>query len=176
MRPAKAPSSSPPLRTRPSLLLRAPLWLVALAALLPASALGQTRVSVHDGDTLYINGKSYRLASIDAPELEQTCTGSDGNQWPCGHWSRDQLARLIQDGVTCTRVSTDAYGRTVARCQNRRGQDIGGLMVRAGAAIAYLRDGRDYVSEELYARANRSGLWTGTFESPADWRRRSRRQ
>lgn len=176
MRLAKAPSSSPPTRPPPGPLPQPQLWLVALVFLLPASALGQARVSVHDGDTLYINGETYRLASLDAPELEQTCTGSDGNQWPCGHWSRDQLARLIQDGATCTRVSTDSYGRTVARCQNRRGQDIGGLMVRAGAAIAYLRYGRDYVSEDLSARANRSGLWTGTFESPANWRRRSRRQ
>jgi hypothetical protein len=45
-------------------------------------------------------------------------------------------------------------------------------MVSQGWALAYSRYSRDYFDEELAARANRRGVWRGTFMRPWLWRER----
>src|ERR1700730_7865910 len=48
-------------------------------------------VDVIDGDTLKVNGKTFRLDGIDAPEKDQVCLDEKGAAWACGI---DALARL----------------------------------------------------------------------------------
>jgi endonuclease YncB( thermonuclease family) len=111
---------------------------------------------VIDGDTIVSDGARIRLAGIDAPEMSQ----------PGGAEARSHLIRLIAGGaVRIEPLSTDRYGRLVARVHARCG-DLGRLMVRNGYARAAY--GRDYVGEERQARKRRAGLWAGPgISSPA---------
>src|SRR3979411_626342 len=75
-------------------------------AALPAFA---ESVRVVDGDTLRIDGVTYRLWGIDAPESGQPC--ADG--WPAGRAAPEHLRALIGDRhVTCEPRTLDRYGRT----------------------------------------------------------------
>jgi endonuclease YncB( thermonuclease family) len=124
-----------------------------------------------DGDSLRISGQELRLRGIDAPELTQVCTVSNRED-PCGRNARAALRRLTGSGlVTCLVNGKDRYGRGLARCRVR-GIDINAAMVREGHAIAF----GEHQDEEAEARAAYRGLWAGTFEKPADWRRRNGRQ
>lgn len=125
------------------------------------------RVRVVDGDTLALAGRRIRLRGMDAPELGQTCE-RNGQPYACGQTARDALRTLIGDGpVTCRLSGRDRFERALGQCVGETG-DLGSRMVRSGLAIAY----GAYEAEELSARADRAGLWAGTFERPADWRRR----
>ncbi len=70
--------------------------------------------TITDGDTLRMDGKSYRLWGIDAPETKQDCP--DG--WPAGRMATTRLLALMQGKtVVCEAKDTDRYGRTVAICR-----------------------------------------------------------
>ncbi|MEI4487011.1 thermonuclease family protein [Frigidibacter sp. MR17.14] len=146
---------------------------ILLAALCLASAAGaqslQGRAVVHDGDTLRIGGERVRLYGIDAPELAQTCSRSDGRDWPCGRWSREKLAVLASGEIRCEGIERDRYKRLVARCRGPGG-DIGAAMVEAGAAFAYRRYALDYVDAEKRAAIAGLGIWQGEAEAPAAFR------
>lgn len=136
-----------------------------------AAALGPVgTVRVIDADTFDVGGERVRLFGIDAPEQDQTCRKSDGQVWDCGKWAADQ-ARLRYGGqrARCTRVDTDRYGRTVARCVVNGG-DVGREMVRDGLAFAYARYSKDYVADERRAAASRMGLHASQMQSPAAFR------
>jgi len=82
--------------------------------------------SVVDGDTIKLNGTTYRLSGIDAAEIRQTCV--DG--WAAGREATAYLAKLMHGHqIACTPVTTDRYGRTVAVCK-ADGRDLGADMVR----------------------------------------------
>ena len=122
--------------------------------------------SVVDGDTLRLGAKRVRLLGIDAPELDQTCTGADGTPWPCGEAARDKMLELVGGGaVTCAPQGHDRYGRVLARCRGRA-LDLGEATVTAGLAVA---DG-DYFQQEAAASAGKIGIWAGSFAPPRQWR------
>lgn len=122
-------------------------------------------VNVHDGDTLTLDdGRTIRLAGIDAPEIGQ----------PYGEQSRDELKRMIKRDVRIVPTTTDRYGRTVAdiyvgnRCVNRE-------MVHRGAAWWFRRYApKDHCMRELEAsaRKHKRGLWRAPdVVAPWDWRK-----
>jgi endonuclease YncB( thermonuclease family) len=127
-------------------------------------------VRVIDGDTLQIGEIRYRLFGIDAPEGSQTCE-SGGGLYRCGDTATRALVALIGSGtVTCSRVNTDRYGRTVAACE-AGGRDLGAEMVRAGQAVAFVRYSKRYLPEQADAQAHNRGLWSGAFVMPWEWRK-----
>jgi endonuclease YncB( thermonuclease family) len=104
--------------------------LSALAVALTLAALPAFAESVRvvDGDTLQVDGVTYRLWGIDAPEAAQPC--ADG--WPAGRAATEHLRALIGERhVTCEPRSVDRYGRTVAVC-HVDGRDLGADMVTDG--------------------------------------------
>lgn len=129
---------------------------------------GKSRVI--DGDTLDVANRRIRLVGIDAPERAQQCADAAGHPVPCGETSRQTLDSLVGKGpVTCVPIELDRYGRVIATC-DFRGADLGEVMVTSGQALA---NGR-YAAVEAEARAAKRGIWAGSFEVPAEWRRTHR--
>lgn len=122
-----------------------------------------------DGDTIRIGEKRIRLFGIDAPEKKQTCHA--GRAWPCGQAAADELARLIENQVVrCIEHDSDRYGRSVAVC-HAAGIELNAHLVRAGLAVATPQYTRRYLGEQAEAEKAKRGIWAGTFQNPADYRR-----
>jgi endonuclease YncB( thermonuclease family) len=153
--------------------------LISVLVLAASAALPEGRQitgipSVIDGDTIEIHGQRIRLFGIDAPEGGQQCRRPDGTRWRCGQ----RAALALQDHIdrrpiTCEQRDTDRYGRIVARCAVA-GEDINAWLVANGWAVAYTRYSGDYVEQQIRARAERRGIWSGDFVIPSDWRRGAR--
>ncbi|KIN66964.1 Succinoglycan biosynthesis protein [Sulfitobacter donghicola DSW-25 = KCTC 12864 = JCM 14565] len=129
------------------------------------------KISVVDGDTFKIAGRSVRLHAIDAPENDQMCQTEQGVDWACGGW----ITKVVTDryeGVQsrCETLDTDRYGRTVARCF-ALGEDVGAWLVREGMAFAYVKYGDDYAEIEREAAAVDRGLHAARLQSPSEHRR-----
>lgn len=125
---------------------------------------------VVDGDTLKLNGTTYRIHGIDAPELAQTCE----NGWLAGAYAAGVLRGLTdRGGVTCIPKTTDRYGRTVAVCWVD-GVDLGAEMVRQGVAHAFTRYSNDYALQEAYAKAAGLGIHGANCRPAWQWRAEKR--
>jgi endonuclease YncB( thermonuclease family) len=132
-------------------------------------------VQVIDGDTLIVltaagERARLRLAGLDAPEAGQHCareevTGAT-ETYDCGAAAQTALFALSDRDTICQAERRDIYGRLVGRCAIRNG-DLGAALVAAGHAVA---DGAYFV-EEAEARLAGRGIWAGSFDRPADWRR-----
>jgi endonuclease YncB( thermonuclease family) len=135
--------------------------LSVLAAFLTLAALPAYAESVRvvDGDTLKIDGVTYRLWGIDAPRRALCADG-----WPAGQAATEHLRALIRHRqVSCEARTLDRYGRTIAICRTD-GRDLGADMVSDGLAWAFVRYSRDYVEEEREAAAVRAGVHGRTCE------------
>lgn len=151
-----------------------PLLFAAIVAAGLAPALAQAEaVQLSDGDSFRLGGHRYRLHGIDAPELHQGCKDAQGRDWPCGTRARSELRRLIgTHPVECRAVTVDRFGRIVANC-TAGGKDIAEEMVRSGYATVFTRSGfaSPYEKAQAEARAEKRGIWAGTFDVPSEWRR-----
>lgn len=152
--------------------------LVGAAFVSVATPLHADPVQLADGDSFALGHQRYRLYGIDAPELHQECKDAGGRAWPCGARARSELRRIIgTHPVECRTVSTDRFGRIVATCE-AGGRDLAEAMVRSGFATIIVRHGfsNPYESAQAEARADRRGIWAGTFDMPSDWRRSNPRK
>jgi endonuclease YncB( thermonuclease family) len=123
-----------------------------------------------DGDTVEIGQVKVRLSGIDAPETDQICLDAKGEKWACGIAARDELIRHSNGQAwECTTTGTDQYGRSLAGCFIE-GEDVSKWMVRSGWALSFVRYSHAYDADEVAARGNRAGLWSGSFIAPWDWR------
>jgi endonuclease YncB( thermonuclease family) len=159
--------------TKPQVVLAA---LIAIAAI-PTVLLAQA-VHLSDGDSFRLGDRRYRLHGIDAPELHQECKAPDGRNWPCGKRARSELRRLIGNHpLECQTMATDRFGRIVATCK-AGGRDLAEEMVRSGYATVFTRQGfvSPYEQAQQQARAEKRGMWAGSFEVPGDWRRANPRE
>jgi hypothetical protein len=130
--------------------------LIGLA--LAAPALGQTVV---DGDTIKLNGTTYRIWGIDAAETKQAC--ADG--WVAGQEASKAMLELVSGRkVTCEPRVTDRYGRTVA-LRRSHGRDLGASMVSAGMAWASRRTAPTTCSRSGRRSAPASGCMRTTAKS-----------
>jgi endonuclease YncB( thermonuclease family) len=125
---------------------------------------------VIDGDTLLIRDVIIRLDGIDAPELGQRCTSPTNLEWDCGRDAKRMLTEKIGRGpVSCRQLHFDADGQVLASCAASNGDDLAATMVHSGYALA---DGRRqrYLGEEMAARMAGRGMWSGSFQTPWEWR------
>ncbi|MFC3205618.1 thermonuclease family protein [Aquamicrobium soli] len=145
--------------------------LLAIPQYAPAAALtGSARVT--DGDTIKIRGTRIRLNGIDAPETDQVCLDRNGADYRCGIAARSALGKLIANRpVSCTGDQVDRYHRRIMTCIVG-GTDINAAMVKNGWALAFRRYSTIYVPQEQAARQKQTGLWSGAFIAPWDWRHR----
>lgn len=124
-----------------------------------------TVASVHDGDTLTVNGQSARLDSIDAPELDQAY----------GPTSRDHLAALaLGQRVTITYSKKDLYDRVVGTVFKADCSNLNLNQVAMGAAWYYeaykceidIRQRLAFAAAQTSARARALGLWAAPAVAP----------
>lgn len=142
--------------------------MIRLAFLLLLLSLpAQAQVRVIDGDTIALDGTTYRLHGIDAPELSQTC-----GDWIAGEYAAAVLRGILQRRhVVCLPRATDRYGRSVGVCL-ADGMDVGAAMVSLGMAWAYTRFSNDYLGQELFARRNIIGIHANGCRPAWEWRRK----
>jgi endonuclease YncB( thermonuclease family) len=127
---------------------------------------------VVDGDTLRLGNERMRLMGFDAPELKQRC-GGEADSWACGEAAKQALQTLVARGdFRCEGGKSDKYGRRLVFCFVGD-EDVGALMVRSGMAVATQK--LLYQSQQLIARNEGVGLWSGPFERPSDWRKLHKR-
>ena len=136
---------------------------------------------VTDGDTIRIDKKKIRLLGIDAPEIKQQCRKiwlaisfiSFSKNYPCGQISADKLKIKVDNKMlNCKWTYKDRYKRFVAECFKDK-MNINAWMVRNGYAVAYTKYSKKYVAQENLAKKEKSGLWSGTFEMPWDYRKKN---
>jgi endonuclease YncB( thermonuclease family) len=92
--------------------------IAALMLILAVPAFAQTAT---DGDTIKLNGTTWRLWGIDAPEARQTCADA----WASGRQATAALRGLIEgQAVACELRGHDRYGRSIGLCR-AAGKDLG---------------------------------------------------
>jgi endonuclease YncB( thermonuclease family) len=134
---------------------------------------------VIDGDTIQIEGKKIRFFGIDAPEKKQQCRKpwltisfiSLSKDYPCGQIFTDKLKKKINNKLLiCKWNNKDRYKRYIAECFKDK-TNINAWMVRNGYAVAYRKYSKKFVSQEIFAKKEKLGLWSGTFIMPWDYRK-----
>ena len=70
------------------------LWILGLA-LLAVGPSWAGDVTVKDGVTIAVDGATFRLDGIDAPEADQFCLNEKGAVSRCGIEARDRLKTLL---------------------------------------------------------------------------------
>lgn len=102
-----------------------------------------------DGDTLYYHHLGLRLHGINAPELRDKY----------GQEAKEALENYIEGKkLECEYIEEDKYKRLVVKCL-ADGKDVGKWMVMTGWAVAYTFFSKDYVGDEVYAKARHLGMW-----------------
>ena len=130
-------------------------------------------VKVIDGDTIHIGSKKYRFSGIDTPEMKQTCK-KDNQIVMCGLIARDALVKKInKQQVNCKEEEIDRYKRIVAECFVNS-ESLSKYLVRNGHAVAYRKYSMKFVEDEDYAKQNKLGLWSMSFDYPWDYRAKLR--
>ena len=131
------------------------------------------QVKVIDGDTIHIGKLKYRFSGIDAPEMKQLCN-KEGKEVLCGVLAKNALIEKINNSpVTCKIEEVDRYKRLVAECFVRE-ESLSKFLVKNGYAVAYRRYSMKFLEDENYAKENKLGLWSMTFEYPWDYRTKAR--
>lgn len=145
---------------------RIALIIVGLCLALPVAA-----QKVVDGDSIELNGKTYRLYGIDAPDDGQICP--DG--WPAAYEAEAYLGQLLRGKtVTCMPIGMPQGDETDAICR-ADGVDVGAAMVTGGMAHAFVPYSVRYITQESAAANASRGVHGHKCLAPWDWRARARR-
>ena len=129
-------------------------------------------LKIVDGDTIILNGEKIRFLGIDTPELKQTCLqGSE--EVNCGMFAKMLLVKKIgKNTPKCIGKKKDFYKRTLAECFIN-GESLSKFLVRNGYAFAYRKYSKKFIEDENFAKANKLGMWSMTFQYPWDFRKGS---
>jgi len=126
--------------------------------------------TVIDGNTLLIEEVKIRLAGIDALELGQRCRAPTNIEWPCGLAAKRMLAGKVGGKpVSCRKLHLGESDHPTATCAASSGDDLSAAMVRAGYALS-IGPEHQYLAEEAAARVAGAGMWSGSFQTPWEWR------
>ena len=130
----------------------------------------EKNIQVIDGDTIHIGKLKYRFFGIDAPETKQICE-KDNIKIKCGVIAKNILKNKIGDKIPeCIVKDKDRYQRLVAECFIGK-ESLSKFMVREGYAVAYTQYSKDFIEDEKYAKENKLGIWSMTFQIPTEYRK-----
>lgn len=123
------------------------------------------RVVVEDAGTLRAGRRTIRLAGIEAPAADATCTDEAGTEWPCGRAARAQLNLFLRGrAIDCATVSEGNEAIT-ATCRTG-GEDIAAWLVDQGWARA--GEESRYSDAARAARSDGRGLFQREWRSAGD--------
>lgn len=123
--------------------------------------------TILNASTIQIDGATYRLWGIDAPDPQQTCAHS----WPAGAEAMKRLVGLTQGRIVeCEEKGHDSDGRVMALCR-ADGTNLSAAMVRAGMAWADLTISHAYVLQEAEAVTEYAGVHAHQCKTAWDWRK-----
>lgn len=157
----------------PGLLQKLPIPSATQAVASTSSETIVGRASVIDGDTIEIHGERIRFNGIDAPESSQLCSDSGGRMYRCGARSAEALSTWLaaSSPTSCKFVERDQYGRFVGNCSRADGASVQRWLVRNGHAMDWSRYSNGAFSkEQSAAKAEKIGIWQGSFQAPWKWR------
>ena len=127
-------------------------------------------IKIVDGDTIVLNGEKIRFSGIDTPELKQTCMQGD-QEVACGMSAKLLLVKKIGNKTPkCISEGKDYFKRTLAECFVN-GESLSSFLVRSGYAFAFRKYSKKFVEDEEFAKENKLGLWSMTFQYPWDYRK-----
>jgi endonuclease YncB( thermonuclease family) len=130
----------------------------------------EKNIQVIDGDTIHIGKLKYRFFGIDAPEIKQICE-KDNIKIKCGVIAKNVLKNKIGDKIPeCIIKDKDRYQRLVAECFIEK-ESLSKFMVREGYAVAYTQYSKDFIEDEKYAKENKLGIWSMSFQMPSEYRK-----
>ena len=130
------------------------------------------KVKVIDGDTIHLNKEKIRFSGIDTPEIKQICNRND-EVIECGIQAKELLINKIsKNKVKCVKEGVDRYKRILAECFVNN-QSLSKSLVREGYAFAYRKYSTKFIKDEDFAKKNKKGMWSMTFEYPWDYRRKN---
>lgn len=146
--------------------------LFLLSAITPAIS---AEAIVKDGDTIQIGAVSYKLAGVDAPEMDQPCIDDHADNWACGVDARDRVGKLIDKReVRCEDLGadkTDANRRSGLCTVVGETVSLNQAVIRAGYAIGVAVPTKaGFPLDGAAAEKDKRGLWRGCFVAPADFR------
>jgi len=155
------------------------MWIFLAAIITPALVYGHTAVAgsvtvgvpeVVDGETVRVEGKTFRLYGIDAPDIAQTCN-IRGRNYNCGRVSMTALMDLVAGvKIRCVPRRNSPGTPVLANCFAAE-YDLSEGMVHTGWALAMPRAGTKYARIEARAKNAKRGLWKGKFTLPWEWQR-----
>jgi endonuclease YncB( thermonuclease family) len=134
----------------------------------------QGRVAGVTGDVMRMGTQGVRLADVEFPDREQTCTrpGKKPLTWRCGDVAYAAFARLVGNRtLSCEVRSRDSQGNALALC--REGATVvNEELVRNGHVFAVPGLLSRYSTLEADAQARKVGVWSGEAVRPDKWRQR----
>ena len=146
------------------------LFLILFISLLWINASSANSLKIVDGDTIVLNGEKIRFEGIDTPELKQTCL-KDNEEVKCGMRAKMLLVKKIGNNIPmCIGKKKDFYKRTLAECFVN-GESLSKFLVRRGYAFAYRKYSKKFIKDENFAKVNKLGMWSMTFQYPWDFRK-----
>ena len=151
--------------------MRKILWTLALVFINYNTSFADN-LKIIDGDTIVLNGEKIRFSGIDTPELKQICMKGD-QEVECGLFAKTLLVKKIGNNTPkCISEGEDVYKRTLAECFVDD-QSLSKFLVRSGYAFAYRKYSDKFIKDEEFAKANKLGMWSMTFQYPWDFRKAS---
>jgi endonuclease YncB( thermonuclease family) len=158
-------------------------WLLRTIAALFAITAVAIGACAQDADTIKLDGTSYRLDGVDAPEPDQNCLDAEGQLYPCGRSAIEALNKFVgSHRIYCEDLGPDQGRYKKGRKENRFGRcsadgtDLSRWLVQNGWAINFepYAKGR-FKPDEDEAGEGRFGIWKGCFAAPQDLRRANKR-
>ena len=92
----------------------------------------------------------------------------------------------MSKSILCLYEQLDRYKRILGTCHTVEnikfkkkltsvlGKNINREMVSNGQAVAYRKYSKDYIDDEEIAKNKKIGIWSGQFDMPWEWRKKSK--
>jgi endonuclease YncB( thermonuclease family) len=132
------------------------------------------KVRVADGHSLLVGTDAVRLNGVEAPGQKQLCFTDKGTAWRCGIAAQNRLKAIAEGRKAICRVDAPAGNGAAATCSVQGIPDVSRILLQEGLVVANNFAPPIYLALQNQARSDQTGMWVGTFQNPAEWRKKNR--